>query len=231
MNFEHLDKFVSNKMEVEDQWISLSDIMAGLMMVFLLIAIVYMLKVQEIANNIKLMENELYKDLEKEFKNDFSAWNMDLDSLTIKFKEPRVLFEGGKDKLKFRFKRILNKFIPRYLKIVHSQKYSNIISEIRIEGHTSSDYFNLSSEEAYIANMRLSQNRANNTLIYIFTFIPEIDKDKEWLRKKIAAIGMSSSRLIKTLKGKEDFKQSRRVEFRILLKTDEAIAKISLLDQ
>jgi outer membrane protein OmpA-like peptidoglycan-associated protein len=230
MSFEYLDKFINNKVEVEDQWISLSDIMAGLMMVFLLIAIVYMLKVQEIANNIKLMESELYKDLEKEFKNDFANWNVDLDSLTIRFKEPRVLFEGGKDKLKFRFKRILNKFVPRYLKIVHSKKYSNVISEIRIEGHTSSDYFNLSSEEAYIANMELSQNRAKNTLFYIFSFIPEIDRDKEWLRKKIAAIGLSSSRLIKTPSDDEDFEQSRRVEFRILLKTDEAISKISLLD-
>ena len=40
---------------------------------------------------------------------------------------------------------------------------------------------------------------------------------------------MSSSRFIKKQDGREDRDQSRRVEFRILLKTDEAVSKMKEL--
>ena len=229
MNIESLNKFLHRREETEEHWISLSDVMAGLMMVFLLIAIVYMLKVQAVAKDLKLIEVDLHNELEKEFKDDFDNWNAVLDVLTIRFREPRVLFSGGKDELRFKFKRILNKFIPRYIKIINKKKYREKISEIRIEGHTSSDYSNLSPEEAYIENMRLSQSRAKNTLVYILTHLPEIEKHKDWFRKLVAAIGLSSSRLIKTPNGTENIKQSRRVEFRILLNTDEVLSKISSL--
>lgn len=227
MNLKSLNNILHGRAETEEHWISLSDVMAGLMMVFLLIAIVYMLKVQAIAKDLKLIEIELHKDLEKEFKDDFENWNAVIDVLTIRFREPRVLFEGGRDKLKFRFKRILNKFIPRYLKIINSIKYRDKISEVRIEGHTSSDFRNLAPAEAYIENMKLSQGRARNTLVYIFQFIPEINKHKAWFRKHVAAIGLSSARQIKFPDNTENVKQSRRVEFKILLNSEEVISKIS----
>ncbi len=226
MNIESLNKILHSRAETEEHWISLSDVLAGLMMVFLLIAIVYMLKVQAIAKNLKLLETELHKDLQTEFKDDFVKWSADLNVLSIRFMEPKILFEGGKDELKFKFKRILNDFIPRYLKIINSPKYRDKISEVRIEGHTSSDYHKLSTDDAYIENMKLSQSRAKNTLVYIFKYIPEINQHKTWFRKHIAAIGLSSSRLIKPKKI-EDARLSRRVEFRILLKSDEAISEIS----
>ncbi len=227
MNLKNLNNILHGRAETEEHWISLSDVMAGLMMVFLLIAIVYMLKVQAIAKDLKLIEIELHEDLENEFKDDFKKWNAVLDVLTVRFREPRVLFEGGKDQLKFKFKRILNEFIPRYVKVINKIKYRDKISEVRIEGHTSSDYFNLAPAEAYIENMTLSQGRAKNTLVYILKFIPEINEQKAWLRNLAAAIGLSSSRLIEMKGGTEDVKQSRRVEFKILLKLDDAISEIS----
>jgi outer membrane protein OmpA-like peptidoglycan-associated protein len=229
MNIESLNKILHRSEETEEHWISLSDVMAGLMMVFLLIAIVYMLKVQSIAKDLKLIEVDLHNELEKEFKDDFKKWNAVLDVLTIRFREPRLLFIGGKDELRFQFKRILNEFIPRYIKIINKKKYREKISEIRIEGHTSSDFFKLSPQEAYLENMKLSQRRAENTLVYILKYLPEIKKHKKWFRKLVAVIGLSSSRLIKTPNGTENIKQSRRVEFRILLNTDEVLSKISSL--
>lgn len=227
MSLKSLNDILHGRTETEEHWISLSDVMAGLMMVFLLIAVVYMLKVQSIAKDLKLIEFELHKELEEKFKDDFIKWNVVLDVLTVRFREPRVLFEGGKDKLKFRFKQILNKFIPGFVEIINKKKYRDKISEVRIEGHTSSDFFNLSPDEAYMENMALSQGRAKNTLVYILNFIPEINEQKTWFRNLIATIGLSSSRLIKLSDGSEDVKQSRRVEFKILLKSEEAISEIS----
>ncbi|RZK01793.1 MAG: hypothetical protein EOO43_23840 [Flavobacterium sp.] len=54
-----------------DHWISLSDIMTALMMVFLLISIIYMIKVKEsidIPRIFKADEQQLYSQLEKKLK-------------------------------------------------------------------------------------------------------------------------------------------------------------------
>ena len=40
------DPFSPNQTNQEDQWISLSDLMTGLMMIFMLIAIAFMMKVE-----------------------------------------------------------------------------------------------------------------------------------------------------------------------------------------
>ena len=62
-------------------WIPLADLMTGLMMVFLLIAITYMVKVEaasrhirEIAVLYERMKVELYEDLKREFDKDLPRW-------------------------------------------------------------------------------------------------------------------------------------------------------------
>ena len=66
----------------EAQWISLSDLMTGLMMLFMLIAIAFMLKVQadaakpkHEAEQYRQVREELYKDLYTEFKDRLMGWN------------------------------------------------------------------------------------------------------------------------------------------------------------
>jgi len=233
VSISSIKKYIDSEKEGEEQWIALSDAMAGLMMLFMLIAILFMHRVESdiinVAAKIKQLENELHKELDEEFKEDFKKWIAIINRLTVRFKEPTLLFEPGKDILKNEFKIILNNFIPRYIKIINAEKYREVISEIRIEGHTSTDYKNLSLEAAYIENMILSQNRAKSTLIHILRDIKGINHRKDWMRKYISSIGMSSSRFIKKQDGREDRDQSRRVEFRILLKTDEAVSKMKEL--
>ena len=89
-------------------------------MVFLLIAITYMVKVEaasqhirEIAVLYERMKVELYNDLKKEFENDLPRWGAELDrDSTIRFKEPDVLFPIGKSDLRNNFKIILRRFLP-----------------------------------------------------------------------------------------------------------------------
>src|SRR5215813_8691005 len=66
----------------EAQWISLSDLMTGLMMLFMLIAVAFMLKVQadeakakHEAEQYSQIRQELYDDLYAEFRNDLPVWN------------------------------------------------------------------------------------------------------------------------------------------------------------
>ena len=139
--------FLSRKLETD--WISISDLMAGLMMIFLFIAISYMNNLQIRAKQIKKiavayqeLQDNLYQELYNEFKDDLPRWKAEIerDSLSVRFHEPDVLFKQGKYDVTDRFKDILLEFFPRYIKIIYSGVYRDSIEEIRIEGHTSSEW-------------------------------------------------------------------------------------------
>ena len=229
------DILTTKEQDTEEHWISISDMMAGLMVIFLFIAISYMLHVKEETDKIKAiavayiqMQLDLYADLDAEFKEDLKRWNADLDdkTLTIRFKEPDVLFEPGSIIVRLKFERILDNFFPRYIKILRQPKYKNEIAEIRIEGHTSSEWEGATSpEEAYIENMKLSQGRTRSVLKYVLQTIGESQEIRDWLKLHLTANGLSSSKLI-TVNGIEDKRASRRVEFRVRTKSEERIVNI-----
>ena len=79
-------------------------------------------------------------------------------SLTITFNNPGVFFEQGKSDIKQNFKNILDDFMPRFLILLH-KFFKNDIAQVRIEGHTSSDWVDKQGKEAFIENMKLSQER------------------------------------------------------------------------
>jgi outer membrane protein OmpA-like peptidoglycan-associated protein len=222
----------------QTHWIPLADLMTGLMMVFLLIAITYMVKVEaasqhirEIAVLYERMKVELYADLKKEFEKDLPRWGAEIDrDSTIRFKEPDDLFPIGSSDLKNNFKSILDDFFPRYVYILDSDKYRDAVEEIRIEGHTSSIWSNLPSDQAYFQNMKLSQDRTRSTLQYVLAS-PAIRGDLPWLRGHITANGLSSSKTIKKPEGSEDYERSQRVEFRVRTDAESRIAKIIEADK
>ena len=213
-------------------WIPLSDLMMGLMMVFLLLATMYMLRVEQtttlIVKEYETTRNNLHRALQKEFEQNFKEWDAELlGDMTIRFKNPEVLFATGSDKLKTKFKEILNDFIPRYIKILTGDQFKDSIKEIRIEGHTSTFWKNSSSSlDGYFKNMTLSQARTRTTLEFIF-LLPETVENEEWLKTRLTANGLSSSRPIKNKNLKIDEEASQRVEFRIVTNADEKLETIA----
>ena len=213
-------------------WIPLSDLMMGLMMVFLLLATMYMLRVEQtttlIVKEYETTRNNLHRALQKEFEQNFKEWDAELlGDMTIRFKNPEVLFATGSDKLKTKFKEILNDFTPRYIKILTGDQFKDSIKEIRIEGHTSTFWKNSSSSlDGYFKNMTLSQARTRTTLEFIF-LLPETVENEEWLKTRLTANGLSSSRPIKNRNLKIDEEASQRVEFRIVTNADEKLETIA----
>ncbi|OUV31214.1 MAG: hypothetical protein CBC60_01280 [Betaproteobacteria bacterium TMED100] len=213
-------------------WIPLSDLMMGLMMVFLLLATMYMLRVEQtttlIVKEYETTRNNLHRALQKEFEQNFKEWDAELlGDMTIRFKNPEVLFATGSDKLKTKFKEILNDFTPRYIKILTGDQFKDSIKEIRIEGHTSTFWKNSSSSlDGYFKNMTLSQARTRTTLEFIF-LLPETVENEEWLKTRLTANGLSSSRPIKNKNLKIDEEASQRVEFRIVTNADEKLETIA----
>jgi outer membrane protein OmpA-like peptidoglycan-associated protein len=217
-----------------DEWISISDMMAGLMMIFLLIAVAFMYQTDQerkamadIAVEFERSRDDLNQALRDEFRADLPVWGAEiLDDNTFRFNEPQVLFARNSAEINDKFKVILSDFFPRYLAILSRDEFRSEIDEVRVEGHTSSDWRGASnSETAYIKNARLSQNRSFSVLDYIHA-MPASDPHRSWLQKVLRANGVSSAKPIVTSAGVEDVNRSRRVEFRVITKTEERIFRI-----
>ena len=215
-------------MKSEDHWMSVSDLMAGLMMVFLFISISLLVKERSKVKNIqdKINEtNSLYKKMKdvltKEFKKDFKRWGMDWDKSfladgTIRFESPRIIFSAGSYELKPRFKEILKSFCPRYVKKLQNSFKSEKIHEIRIIGHASSDWNTRRHKTKAFENVKLSIKRA--LVVHEFCYQEIGSGNRQWLSKKTTTIGAGFVHLRKDHKGKEKKHSSRRVEFKVEFK-------------
>ena len=143
---------------------------------------------------------------------------------TIRFKEPEVFFSKGESELKTQFKDILDSFFPRYINVIYTN-YKDKVTEIRIEGHTSSEWEEgVDTKTAYFKNMELSQDRTRNVLEYVMN-MESLSEYENWLIDNITANGMSySHRIYKD--NVEDKDASRRVEFRVITNSEETINEI-----
>lgn len=227
--------FRSRRSGTEDaeHWIGISDLMSGLMMMFLFIAVAYMYYVQverdnikEIAVTYKQTQVAIYNDLVKEFEEDLPRWNaaIERDTLQVTFNNPDVLFRSGSPELNPQFRVMLADFFPRYVAVLSS--YRDAIEEIRIEGHTSSDWSTLRGEQAYFPNMALSQDRTRTVLQHVLSLL-EAGDDREWVRSSFAAVGYSSSRrIVDSTTQQEDGVRSRRVNFRVITNSELQIRNI-----
>jgi len=216
-------------------WQGVADLMAGLMMIFLFIAVSYMesMKVQAdhartIAVAYKELQDDLYEDLYDEFQDDLAGWmaTIDRQTLSVRFQEPSVLFTQGSATVTPRFQAILADFFPRYLRILRSPDYRDSIEEIRIEGHTSSEWeADADASTVYFENMRLSQSRTTSVLRVCLGLLAD-QNDHAWARRFLTANGLSSSRLIQGEGGNEDRLASGRVEFRTRTAAENKVVEI-----
>jgi chemotaxis protein MotB len=239
----------------QNEWIGISDIMSGVMMVFLFLAVLFMLanekekkrveaekedieeladqykKTQETIKEIVLTysnsQKSLNRDLHSQFDKDLEKWGAEItDDNRIRFPSSEILFKAGSSDVTDRFATILKELFPRYIKLITSKKYIDEIDEIRIEGHTSYGWGRATNEDyIYLKNMELSQKRASSVLKFCYS-LSEIESYKSWIIQKFRANGMSYSKEILNEFGERDSDKSRRVELIVTTKTTEKIYKI-----
>ena len=224
-------------MKRHNVWMSVSDLMTGLMVIFLFIAIAYISRVQSnqtVLTDYVETKQKLHEKLVKEFEGDTLKWQMAIGKdLSMKFNNPTVLFKQGSWDLTPQFQAILDDFLPRYFEILLNDSLRNNIKEIRIEGHTDSVPMPQLDSDPYIANVILSQRRSLSVLRYfrsmpIFQqYSPEQQKLLEyWFTSNGLSYGKSldedGNYTIATRKA-IDLQRSRRVEFRIVTTGDEIL--------
>lgn len=218
-------------------WMSVSDLMTGLMIIFLFIAVAYMIQVQEnqtVLTDYVETRSKLHDKLQSEFKDRPDDWQLVIGKdLSMKFNNPEVLFATGSAELTPKFKEILDEFLPKYIDILIQDTLRYRIKEIRIEGHTDNAPFAFSHNDPFIDNARLSQQRSLAVLKYLRE-MPAIQnytlEQKQMLEYWFTANGLSYGKALDSngeytfISGKPiDKGLSRRVEFRIVTDGDEIL--------
>ena len=218
-------------------WMSVSDLMTGLMIIFLFVAIAYMIQVKENQNVLTdyvETKNHLHDKLVNEFEGDTAKWQMAIGKdLSMKFNNPQVLFAVGSYQLTPQFCEILDEFIPRYLDILLNDSLSSKIQEIRIEGHTDNVPAPQFGKDPFMANIILSQLRSYSVLDYIRnmqSYQAYSEDKKQKLEYWFTANGLSYGKSIDAngnytaISGQPiDCGKSRRVEFRLVTEGEEVL--------
>lgn len=244
-----MDRHRRREEEETTYWLSYSDMMAALLLIFVLIISFTILQSQtqyEAKEQELLSEKEIVKEqqekleeqqeqldkligirtdlieaLKKEF--DGSELSVKVDEKTGSIAlDSSILFDSGRYDLKPEGEELLRKFIPKYIGVLTDKEFKEYISEIIIEGHTD-------SQGDYLYNLELSQKRA----LSVSSFC--LNEEKEVLNKKqitnlwnsITANGKSFSNPVLDADGNEDAQASRRVAFLFRLKDDEMISDMS----
>ncbi|WP_409029048.1 flagellar motor protein MotB [Gracilimonas sediminicola] len=216
-------------------WISIADLMTGLMVVFLFIAINYVIQ----AFQYRYIQDEIYNTLLSEFEDEIARNEMQIaPDGTVRFNtdDDRLLFELGDSDLTQRMESTLDWFVPRYMEIVSDPEYLDYIKEIRIEGHTDT-VPPKSGEDSYTFNLRLSSLRAIEVLNYVRNSESYLRLDPETKNRfdfLITATGMSFSKALnsdyeyvyESSNKNIDLEISRRVEFRVVTSSEGLMEEI-----
>ncbi len=210
----------------QSSWISLSDLMTGLMLVFLLIVVIMQTTLVRYENT----KQKIYHGLKEKLADEEKSGKVKISQeLVVRFHDATCPFEQDKASISPPCKKVLNDFIPKYLTVLQNKDLKDHIQEVRIEGHTARSS---PQHPEYIDLVKLSQNRARAILQYFVSneaFKELGDGEEEILRFKLMANGLGNGRLLDEDgkyvidSAKPPSPKSRRVEFRIMTDADEAI--------
>lgn len=229
-------------------WVTMSDLFIGMFMIFATLFFAFCANSGqgngEAAKVVCEAVQEMVQEMKKvDIKVEQKVENTDIKSEEIKQEQQSdveidpfsgmakisdmELFELNSAVLTPKGRVFLGKFLPIYFDSVLSGNLKQYIAYIVIQGHTDSQLFRgvHSKQEQYMLNMNLSMNRAYNVANYVFVLC----KNKPYYNDLIKILrieGASFSRPI-LVNGKEDYKRSRRVELRLVLKPQ----KMEILQQ
>ncbi|MDJ0631709.1 MAG: OmpA family protein [Xenococcaceae cyanobacterium MO_188.B29] len=232
--FEHFEPDTEVEEDNAGIWLSISDLMSGLLMFFALLFIVVQVQLQQEIIRAQRLEKELetYKKVIDQLplriisaiEGKFGQGIVEIDPKTGDVKiGDRILFDEGSAKLKPVGKQFLKQFIPIYSDVIFSDTvFENQITRVVIEGHTS-------SKGSDKANMDLSLRRALSVSNYIFSQQVNFDT-KQQFKQKILASGRGEIDADKSKDNPIDRKvvfrfQFRREDFGELLKRANTVEK------
>lgn len=201
-------------------WVTMSDLLLGLVVVFLVLFVFAITGFTQNKVNEKETQYQATEKIAQELKK--NNINADVDKFSGRIKISDLeLFELNSWQLSPKGRAYMSKLVPVYFNtIMKDPKIRENISQIIIEGHTDSQTFAgaKSQEDKYFKNMDLSLKRASSVAQYIvYSNYSGKEKYEKDLFKLLSVEGKGPSEPV-TVKGKEDFAKSRRVELKLMFK-------------
>ena len=193
-------------------WISFSDLMSALMVLFLVAMSVALLAVTKTVTEAERARADREKELEKlldeveEAAREFPGISVDRTRNVIDFGE-RALFNTKSHQLKPDQAALLRRFVPRVLEISRKQLGQKWLKRIIVEGFTD-------QRGTYLFNLNLSLQRSQRVLCVLLSppgpeetaLSPD---DQEQIRELFLVGGYSFN------SAKPSLDESRRIEFRL----------------
>lgn len=220
--------------ESQDYWMSYSDLMAGLLLIFILFLTITIFNYKDVEEDLATktsalkqkeqqiqsvlgVKADIIKEIQTSFRNSNLSMEIDPNSGAIRF-EGGVFFGSNSDLISAAGRNNLEQFVPKYISILLSTKFRDSIAQIIVEGHTD-------KKGTYLYNLDLSQQRASSVVKEIFKDDFASFPYKEELKQYITANGRSFSKPI-YINGQYSPDKSRRVEFLFRLKDDEMMNQV-----
>ena len=153
---------------------SVSDLMAGLLSIFILALCYFMLNFQTVTNkytgNTEL-RNQLLKDVGKDLQAQGLQVRIDTKQGVLRIPES-VLFESGEANIKDQGQEAVGKLSQSLLKTMTRPEYREALETVFIEGHTDNVPIH---NEFFQSNWELSTQRAINTWNLMRNDVPEFN--------------------------------------------------------
>lgn len=193
-------------------WISFSDLMTALMVLFLVAMSVALLAVTKTVTEAERARAEREKDLKwlleqvEQAAHQFPGVSVDRNRNVIDFGE-KALFDTGSHQLKASQATLLKQFVPKVLEIARSQIGQQWLKRIVVEGFTD-------QRGTYLFNLNLSLQRSQRVLCVLLNS-PTSDEtemspdEQEQIRELFLVGGYSFN------SAKPSLEESRRIEFRL----------------
>jgi outer membrane protein OmpA-like peptidoglycan-associated protein len=137
----------------------------------------------------------------------------DPEQLWLTFLSASSFFSAGSATMNPVLQTRLQRIFPGLIQSL--KPYQQKITEIRFQGHSSSEWKTAKNKsEAYLNNMTLSADRAETALKYCIG-LKEVQPERSWLIDKVVSSGFSDRKPILTPSKAEDLEKSRRITISI----------------
>ena len=205
---------------------SLTDMMTSLMVIFILLLVNYLRNEQVAAAKAAEIPRQARADIKKELE--LKLYGEGFEGVIIK-EDPNdpyqlivvipdsLLFETGQSELSPKAHAFLGEFTPRFGAVICSEQFIDKLQSFVIEGYTDNDPI----RGQPLGNMQLSQNRSFAVLTKLLDGAPETSL---CFRMLSSASGRGEEGCLASVTAPPEEKaRCRRVDFRIRVKSEQAI--------
>ncbi|MGC9503647.1 OmpA family protein [Baaleninema sp.] len=163
-----------NAEEESGIWLSIGDLMSGLLLFFALLFVTVMVQLKQYQDALERLPVVVLNAIERDLGGDDIRVDPETGDVSI---GDRILFDKNSAVLKPEGKQFLREFIPVYSDVIFSNpEFENQVARVIIEGHTSSD-----GDE--LENLQLSLNRSLAVANYLFSDEFKFENKDKFLQK------------------------------------------------